>query len=74
MEHMRFPAWQSLCWDAVTEFDLAKLTELVSAAEAAVLLRAEQIENSDDNDDEKLAINDALRSLCFLRRLCVTQV
>jgi len=69
MEHMRFPSWQSLCWDAIRGFDLAK-SKLISVAEEAVLLRAEQIETSKDNDAEKLAINDALRSLYFLRRVC----
>ena len=69
MEYRRFPVWQKLCVDAVQELDTHQLLQRVSAAEEAVLFRANQIENLITNTDEKVAINDALKSLRVLRGL-----
>jgi hypothetical protein len=62
---LRFPIWQNPCRDAAQELDMQRLI----VAEKAVQLRAHQIENLDDDDDEKLAINDALKSLRHFRGL-----
>jgi hypothetical protein len=69
MEYLRFPAWQSFCVDALKEFDPPKFLALIERAEAAVLQRAKRLENfPDDRDnDERLAIVDALKSLRFLK-------
>ena len=69
MEYIRFPVWQNLCRDAVQEFDPHKFMQRVIVAEEAVLLRAHQIENLITDNDEKLAINNALKSLRHLSRL-----
>ena len=69
MEYLRFPIWQKLCVDAVQELDTHQLSQRVFAAEEAVLFRANQIKNLITNNDEKVAINDALKSLRFLREL-----
>jgi hypothetical protein len=69
MEYLRFPAWQSFCVDALKEFDPPKFLALIERAEAAVLQRAKRLEHvPDDRDnDERLAIVDALKSLRFLK-------
>jgi hypothetical protein len=69
MDYLRFPAWQSLCADTIEEFDSEKLLVRIGDAEAAVLRRAKQLKNSTTEDDERLAIVDALKSLRLLGRL-----
>ena len=69
MEYFRFPVWQHPCIDAVQELDMHKFSQRVIAAEEAVLLHAYQIENLVTDNDEKVAINDALKSLRVLRGL-----
>jgi hypothetical protein len=69
MEYLRFPIWQNPCLEAVQEFDPHKFIRRVIVAEEAVLLRANQIENLITENAEKLAINDALKSLRHLRGL-----
>jgi hypothetical protein len=69
MEYLRFPVWQNPCRDAVQELDIHQFMQRLIVAEEAVQLRVHQIENLDDDDDEKLAINDALKSLRHLRGL-----
>ena len=67
MERLRFPAWQTMCMDASREINPKQLRNRVRAAEKAILLRAQQIENSTTDNDEKLAINEALKSLRYLK-------
>ncbi|HEY4739167.1 MAG TPA: hypothetical protein VIH76_01080 [Candidatus Acidoferrales bacterium] len=69
MEYLRFPAWQSFCIDAVKEFDPPKFLALIERAEAAVLQRSMGLEKLPDarDNDERLAIVDALKSLRFLK-------
>jgi hypothetical protein len=67
MEYLRFPVWQNPYIDAVQELDTQKFRQRVIAAEEAVLSRAHQIENLKGEDDEKLALNNALKSLRVLR-------
>jgi hypothetical protein len=66
---LRFPIWQNPCRDAAQELDIHKFMQRLIVAEKAVQLRAYQIENLEDDDDEKLAINDALKSLRHFRGL-----
>ena len=67
MENLRFPAWQTMCVDALREINPKHLRDRVRVAERAVLLRSQQIENLANDNDEKRAINDALKSLRHLR-------
>jgi hypothetical protein len=67
MECFRFPVWQNPYIDAVQELDTQKFRQRVIAAEEAVLSRAHQIENLITDNDEKLALNNALKSLRVLR-------
>ena len=69
MEYLRFPVWQTPCIDAVAALETQKFTQRVIAAEEAVVLRAHQIENLITDNDEKVAINEALKSLRVLRGL-----
>jgi hypothetical protein len=59
---LRFPAWQTMCVNALTELNPKHLRNRVKEAERAILLRFWQIENSTTDNDEKLAINEVLRS------------
>jgi hypothetical protein len=69
MEYLRFPAQQTICEDASREINPKHLRERVRVAERAVLSRAQQIENLATDNDEKRAINDALKSLRHLKEI-----
>jgi hypothetical protein len=69
MEGLRFPAWQPIYIAAVSETNPKNLRDRVKAAEKAVSLRARQIEDSNEQNDEKLAICGALKRLRCLRGL-----
>jgi hypothetical protein len=61
MENFRFPAWQTMCEDASRENNPKHLRDRIRTAERAVLLPSQQIENLANDNDEKRAINDALK-------------
>jgi hypothetical protein len=67
MECLRFPVWQTFCMDAVREFDPSQFLVRIDRAETAVLRRAKQLKNSTNDEDERLAVEDALKSLRFLK-------
>jgi hypothetical protein len=67
MKYLRFAAWQTFCMDAVREFDPSQFLVRVDRAETAVLRRAKRLKNSTRNEDERLAVEDALKSLRFLK-------
>ena len=69
MEYLPFPAWQTICMDAVKELDPQRFPERVIAAEKAILSRAQQIEDLNHDSAEQVALNDALTSLGLLKRL-----
>ena len=69
MEYLQFPAWQTICLDAVKESDPHRFPGQVIAAEKAVLSRAQEIENMNHNSAEQAALNGALKSLRHLKRL-----
>lgn len=56
-----------MCEDASRETNPKNLRNRVKTAERAVLLRSQQIENLATDNDEKLAINKALKSLRHLK-------
>ena len=64
---MGFPTWQIMCINALTETNCKHLRDRIRAAERAELSRAQQIENPATVNDEKLAINEALKSLRHLK-------
>jgi hypothetical protein len=66
MEYLRFPAWQTFCMDAVREFDPSQFLVRIDRAETAVL-RPKRLKNSTNDEDERLAVEDALKSLRFLK-------
>jgi hypothetical protein len=69
MDDPQFSAWQTIYMDAVTETNPKNLREGIRAAEKSVLLRAGQIEDLNDQPDEKVAINNALKCLRRLKWL-----
>jgi len=69
MEDLQFYVWQTIYMDAVKETNLNNLRNRIKAAETPVLLRARQIQDLNDHNTEKVAINDALKSLRRLKSL-----
>jgi hypothetical protein len=63
---LRYPEWQALYEEALTEFDTHKLPKKIAIAEAAILRRGEAITASSLHRAELQAIQDAL---AFLRVL-----
>ena len=66
-----YPAWQPEYKAALLELDPKKLLERVQAAEAAIFNRLQELaQNSDsqDNNTERLVIEDALANLRVLQR------
>lgn len=63
---LRYPEWQALYEEALTEFNPEKLTQKIAIAEAAILKRAEAISGGSLHRTELQAIEDAL---VFLRAL-----
>jgi hypothetical protein len=67
MEYLRFPAWQTMCVNALRETNPKNLRNRLKEVEKAILLRAQRIQNSTIDNDEKLAINEAPKSLRHLK-------
>ena len=63
---LRYPEWQALYEEALTEFNAGKLPQKIAIAEAAILSRAEAISLSSLHRAELQAMEDAL---VFLRAL-----
>jgi hypothetical protein len=57
------PMWQVLFQKAMAETDPDKLLPLVMAAENAMFDRSQELMNSFDGEEERQAINDALRTI-----------
>ena len=57
------PMWQALYQKALAETDTDKLLPLVMAAENAMFDRSQELMNSFDGEEERQAMNDALRTL-----------
>ena len=68
MENLRYPDWQKPYHDALVELDKDKLKSRVVAAEAAIFNRLQTMSSSSDSSGEMQAIEDALASLCYLKR------
>jgi len=59
--------WQALYQEALAETDPDKLLPLVMAAENAMFDRSQELMNSFDGEEERQAMNDALRTLRMLQ-------
>ena len=65
---LRYPKWQNPCVDAVMELDPSKLLERVTVAETAIYERLRELQTSSDRAEERLAINDAMKTLRIITR------
>ena len=61
-----YPEWQNEYQDALLELDRQKLSERVTAAEAAIYKRLQAISQSSDHQAERQAIEDAQAGLRVL--------
>jgi len=66
--NLRYPDWQKPYHDALVELDKDKLKVRVVAAEAAIFNRLQTMSSNSDSSGEMQAIEDALASLCYLKR------
>lgn len=64
-ENLQYPEWQKPFQDALVELDKEKLQERVVAAEAAIFNRLQTMSST---REERQAMEDALASLCYLKR------
>jgi hypothetical protein len=62
------PGWQKEYQAALIEVDPAKLGGRIEAAEAAIYGRLQQLSQNSDQHTERQVIEDALRSLRFLKK------
>jgi hypothetical protein len=63
-----YPDWQNEYQTALIEVDPAKLGMSIEAAEAAIHRRLQQLSQNSDHHVERQVIEDALRSLRFLKK------
>ena len=68
MHEAKSQPWYQLCAAAVVELDPKKLTERVDAAEAAIHGRLRDLQYDSDHHEERQLMEDAQRTLAFLRR------
>jgi hypothetical protein len=59
--------WQEPYHQALRESDEQKLTELVQAAEYAIVLRLQELENSTDNQEERVELKRAAADLLVIK-------
>ena len=60
--------WQTEYQSALCEFDPKKLTGLIETAERAIHKRLQQLAHDSDHHTERQVIEDALKSLQFLKK------
>ena len=60
--------WYQRYASAVVELDPERLTERVNATEAAIHSRLRDLQDDSDHHEERQLMEDALRTLDFLRR------
>ena len=64
---LKFP-WQTSYLAAVLETDNSRLTERIRLAEEQITSRMSTVTTDERDEDERVAINDALRGLTVLKR------
>jgi hypothetical protein len=60
-------SWKELYRQTLKESDEEKLTELVHAAEYAIVLRLQELENCTDHHDERIEIKRATADLLVIK-------
>lgn len=68
MNEAQSQPWYQLCCEAVVELDAKRLSERVDAAKAAIHGRLRDLQYDSDHREERQRIDDAKRTLEFLRR------
>lgn len=66
-DHLRFPVWDKPYQEALQEGDAANLAAKVTAAEAAIFQRLQELGNSSDGHSETMAIEIALNALLAIK-------
>ena len=66
MPNLRY-SWQAVVCEAITEFDAERIPSRLSAADDAVFYRLLELEGSGDDDEERLALEDAMEGVRLLR-------
>jgi hypothetical protein len=66
-DDLRYPDWQKPIQAAMLEFDPQQLHTRIATAEAAISARLAVLSEVSDSDAERLAIQDGVRLLRFLR-------
>jgi len=64
---LKYPEWQRPIQAALLEFDPQKLQERIALAEAAISARLDRLSEVSDGEAERMAIEDGLRLLSFLK-------
>ena len=62
-----YPMWKELYLEALLESDTDNLTELVHAAEYAIVLRLQELENFTDHHEERVEMNRAAADLLGIK-------
>jgi len=68
MSDLRYPSWQEPVRLAVIEIEPQKLKEKIAAARQAIEVRRAQLDGNPDDQDERIALDDAVRTLQVLGR------
>jgi hypothetical protein len=68
MSEIPYPSWQEPVSLAVIEIDPQKLKEKIAAARQAIEVRRAQLNGNCDSRDERIALDDAMRTLQLLER------
>jgi hypothetical protein len=66
-DDLKYPEWQKPIQAAMLEFDPQHLRNRIASAEAAISARLAMLSEASDGDAERLAIQDGVRLLRFLK-------
>jgi hypothetical protein len=65
---LKYPKWQIEFQEAVVELDREKLFEKIQKFETAIFVRLQELSLSNDHQEERQAIDDALSTLRVLKK------
>jgi hypothetical protein len=68
MTELKFPQWQAPLQDLILEFDAVKLEEKIRTVETLLFDRLQQLDHSNGDRDEKIALQDALSIVRIMKR------
>ena len=66
VNEIQYPGWQKVYRAAVQEFDVDKLPELVTKAEAAIFMRLQELSVAPDGKEEQ-ALQEACKTLLTIK-------